>query len=166
MAAPPSQNEWQQMLERAYRAEDERNELRAEVERLRSALRQISRWDMINPPYPGLLADAVWLRKLVDDALASPSEGVDRPGAHREPYVCRHCSLRATANALGGYCSNGALHDWMPVPPSPSEAQPATICARCGALWSDKVNTACDGWLLPHDWMPSPSSGDSGQDKP
>ena len=47
------------------------------VGRLESALRQIQRWDMLNPPYPGVLGDAPWLKKLVDDALATEEGGGD-----------------------------------------------------------------------------------------
>lgn len=47
--------------------------LKEEALRYREALRQISKWDCLNPPRPELLSDLPWLKKLVDDALAGPS---------------------------------------------------------------------------------------------
>lgn len=54
-------------LERAKQAE-------AEVARLRMVLAQIQDWDCLNPPDPRLCADHPWLRRLVDNALAQPSD--------------------------------------------------------------------------------------------
>ena len=46
----------------------------AEVERLRKALARIQQWDMLNPPQTQQIADAQWLRNLVDKALGGTDE--------------------------------------------------------------------------------------------
>lgn len=38
---------------------------------MEAALRSIQQWDCLNPPRTDLFSDAIWLRKIVDDALAS-----------------------------------------------------------------------------------------------
>jgi hypothetical protein len=55
----------------------------ADRDRYRAALESIAAWDMLNPPDPSKLADATWLRTLVDGALASGE--VDSPQPQRPP---------------------------------------------------------------------------------
>lgn len=49
-----------------------RDALRARLARCESALKQIQSWDMLNPPDTATIADARWLRHLVDRALSAP----------------------------------------------------------------------------------------------
>ena len=42
------------------------------IARMRTALGMIGEWDMLNPPNPSQLADAVWLRGVVDAGLGLP----------------------------------------------------------------------------------------------
>ena len=52
------------------RLREESDDLRADNERLREALKTIQAWDCLNPPRPDLLGDLPWLRRVVDAALA------------------------------------------------------------------------------------------------
>lgn len=50
------------------RDREELARLRDENVRMHAALKMIDQWDMLNPPSPHL-ADAGWLRRVVDDGL-------------------------------------------------------------------------------------------------
>lgn len=43
--------------------------LQQQRDKLQAALETISAWDLLNPPATNVVADAMWLRHIVDDAL-------------------------------------------------------------------------------------------------
>lgn len=51
----------------------------ARIKRLEEALRRIQEWDCLNPPDPSLCADHPWLKRLVDEALTSPTPARGEP---------------------------------------------------------------------------------------
>jgi hypothetical protein len=46
-------------------------ELRRDWVRMRSALKVLDQWDVLNPPNRAAVADAEWCRKVVDDGLGN-----------------------------------------------------------------------------------------------
>jgi hypothetical protein len=181
MAAPPSQNEWQQMLERAYRAEDERDQLRAEVKRLRGRVKVFGTALQIvaNDRESGDYAKQV----STDVLRSSPSEGEARPAAQT---VCAHCGLAEGHSRRCSVTKLGVDESRMtatPVPQGPSEAMPVALVDNLPEVPPDAVrcpeSTAIGRCVLVSDhtdlhrivvtWgrrRATPSSGDGGQDKP